>query len=106
MRMIVNEIVWGFHSGKITLFCSWARGEATDKSDMDLLLEYDGSLSKRKGKVVVPRLFPFLTFSMGLLVFDSEEFYRRRKSSLFWDTGCQQRNRLPTVRRVVPFFKS
>lgn len=78
VNAVVARILVAVRPEKIILFGSQARGDATDDSDIDLLLIYDGPLSKRDVKLAVRRLFPQPTFSMDLFILTSREFERQK----------------------------
>ena len=42
-----------FHVSKIGLFGSYARGEATEESDIDLLIEFDGEVNIFETKFMI-----------------------------------------------------
>jgi uncharacterized protein len=42
-----------FHVSKLGLFGSYARGEATEKSDIDLLIEFDGEVDIFETKFMI-----------------------------------------------------
>lgn len=79
MEEIVSRISGAIHPEKIILFGSRARGGARPDSDYDLLIVYDGPLSKRDVKITVRRLFSLPGFSMDLFVISSDEFERQKK---------------------------
>lgn len=79
MEEIISRISGAIHPEKIILFGSRARGEARNDSDYDLLIIYDGALSKREVKIAVRRLFSLPDFSMDLFVISSDEFERQKK---------------------------
>lgn len=64
---------------KIILFGSRARGDAGKDSDVDLLIVYDGDISKREVKLKIHRLFFPRDFSMDIFVLNSKEFERQKK---------------------------
>ena len=45
IRTIVTPLVEPFPVVRVILFGSYARGEATEKSDVDLIIDYDPALS-------------------------------------------------------------
>jgi predicted nucleotidyltransferase len=71
---IVEKIVSLIHPTKIVLFGSRAQGNAKPDSDVDLLIIYDGNLSKREIKLQIHLLFPFRDFAMDVFVLSSREF--------------------------------
>ena len=76
---VVGKIAEAIRPEQIILFGSRARKDAHPESDMDLLIVYDGPLSKREVKLKVRRLFPSPDFSMDLFVLTAEELERQRK---------------------------
>lgn len=84
VEQVVNRIVEGIHPLKIILFGSRATGKARPDSDLDLLILYSGSKSKRDIKMDIQRLFPFRDFSMDLFVLTPDEFetYRHVANTL------------------------
>ena len=76
---VVERIAEAVKPDQIILFGSRARGDATEDSDLDLLLVYDGPLTKRQVKMAVRRLFPRPSFSMDLFVLTPAEFSRQQK---------------------------
>jgi len=54
------------------------RGTARADSDIDLLVVYEGPLSKRDVKLRIRGLFPHPNFSMDLFVLTLDEFERQR----------------------------
>lgn len=79
LEEIISRISGAIHPEKIILFGSRARGGARPDSDYDLLIVYDGPLSKREVKIAVRRLFSLPDFSMDLFVISSDEFERQKK---------------------------
>ena len=71
---IVAKIVDAYRPTRIVLFGSRARGEAGPESDVDLLVVYDGPLSRREAEMGIRRLFTPQTFSMDLVVLTPDEF--------------------------------
>lgn len=79
LEEIISRISEAIRPEKIILFGSRARGGARPDSDYDLLIVYDGPLSKRDVKITVRRLFSLPDFSMDLFVISSDEFERQKK---------------------------
>jgi len=75
---IIPIIVREIKPEKIILFGSRARGEAGKDSDVDLLIVYDGDLSKREVKLKIHTLFSPRDFSMDIFVLNSQEFERQK----------------------------
>lgn len=75
---VVRRIADAIRPEQIIVFGSRARGTAHADSDIDLLIIYDGPLSKRELKLEIRRLFPRPDFSMDLFVLTPDEFERQK----------------------------
>jgi uncharacterized protein len=75
---IVDAISREIQPTRIILFGSRATGRARPDSDVDLLIIYDGPLSKRELKLRVRHLFLAPDFSMDLFVLSADEFQRQQ----------------------------
>ena len=64
VEQVVKRIVEAIRPCKVILFGSRARGDAGPDSDVDLLIVYDGNLSKREVELRVHGLFPVRDFGM------------------------------------------
>jgi len=78
VERIVDAIVQKIHPTRIILFGSRVREDHRPDSDVDLLIVYDGELSKREVKLTVRRLFRDPDFSMDIFVVTSDEFERQK----------------------------
>ena len=78
VQVIAQRIADAIHPESIILFGSQGTGQAGPESDVDLLLIYNGPLSKRDVKLAVRRLFPRPEFSLDLFVLTPEEYERQR----------------------------
>lgn len=76
VERVVRRIVEDLHPTRIILFGSRARNEARSSSDIDLLLIYDGPLSKREVKLRVLDLFDLGDIPLDVFVLSSEEWIR------------------------------
>ena len=75
----VDRIVRKFHPKKIILFGSWARGEAREDSDLDLLVVLSKVEHKRKAAIEVLRALNGLPISKDVIVTTPEEIEERGK---------------------------
>ncbi|GIK54552.1 MAG: nucleotidyltransferase domain-containing protein [Chloroflexi bacterium] len=73
---IVKKIAQGVAPERIILFGSWARGEASDSSDLDLFIVQDGRQTNREVRRQIEALLSGRWFSMDLIVRQSEEVAR------------------------------
>ena len=76
---VVHKIADVVQPDQIILFGSRARGDAHPDSDIDLLILYNGPLSKQDVKLHIRREFPYPDFSMDLFVLSKEEYKRQQK---------------------------
>ena len=78
VKRVVNRFAEAIQPRQIILFGSQAQGESQEDSALDLVIIYDGPISKRDLKHRVHNLFPHLDFSMDLFVLSAEEPQRQR----------------------------
>ncbi len=76
LKEIIDKIVAYIDPVKIFLFGSRARGDSRNDSDYDIVVIYDGEMSKREVKLGIYDLFGLPDFSMDLFVLTSEELKR------------------------------
>lgn len=74
VNSIFNTIIQGYQPDKIILFGSYARGEANDDSDLDLLIIKATDESKYKRSVRVRNLFNPQPCAMDILIYTPEEY--------------------------------
>lgn len=65
---VVDRIVRKFHPEKIILFGSWARGEARDDSDLDLLVVLSQVEHTRKAAIQIGNALSNLPISKDIIV--------------------------------------
>jgi uncharacterized protein len=70
---VVNRIVQKFHPEKIILFGSWARGEAREDSDLDLLVVLPKVEHTRKTAIQIGNALSNLPISKDIIVATPEE---------------------------------
>lgn len=79
--MIVEEKIEGIKQmivktvspEKIILFGSYASGEPSEESDIDLVVIWDSSINYHERNMKIRRLFPHRDFSLDVFVFTPEE---------------------------------
>ncbi|MCX6646989.1 MAG: nucleotidyltransferase domain-containing protein [bacterium] len=79
VKSIVQRIARSIKPERIILFGSRADATGRDDSDVDLLIIYNGSLSKRQVKLQIRKLFPHPDFSLDVFVLTPEEFEKQKK---------------------------
>ena len=70
---ISKKIAERFHPEKIILFGSYARGDATENSDLDLLIVSRTNLPRPKRSAPIYSFLREYTFSKDILVYTPEE---------------------------------
>jgi predicted nucleotidyltransferase len=73
---IKDKIVTTVSPEKIILFGSYAKGENTDESDLDIVVIWDSGLNPHKRNLFLSRLFPGRNFSLDIFSFTKEEAER------------------------------
>ena len=76
VRNIVAKAASFLQPTKVILFGSRAQGTACPDSDYDILVVYDGPLSKREVKVGLRERLPHKGYSLDLFVLSSRELER------------------------------
>ncbi|MGH8583123.1 MAG: nucleotidyltransferase domain-containing protein [Gammaproteobacteria bacterium] len=76
---VVERIIESVRPEKIILFGSRAKGGVGPESDIDLLIVYSGSISKRELKVAIHKLFEHPDFSLDVFVLTPEELEFQRQ---------------------------
>ena len=77
---VVDRIVHNFHPEKIILFGSWARGDAREDSDLDLLIVLPKVDHKRKAAIEVLRVLNGLPISKDVIITTPDEIKKRGKT--------------------------
>jgi predicted nucleotidyltransferase len=71
---IITSIVDAIHPIKIILFGSYANGNPTSDSDIDLIVVTENSLPKRKTSVILWNLLDTIPLAKDIIVTSREEF--------------------------------
>ena len=64
----IDSIVNAYHPQRVILFGSQARGDATEESDVDLLVLFDSDVNRREREVAIRRLLRDAPFAKDVLV--------------------------------------
>ncbi|MFC1496709.1 nucleotidyltransferase domain-containing protein [Candidatus Margulisiibacteriota bacterium] len=85
IKTIVNEIKVNVNPKKIYLFGSYANGQPTEKSDLDLLVIDDSGKDKNKLALQISKsLFP-RNYGLDLIVSSPEEIKKKQEKKMsFW----------------------
>jgi uncharacterized protein len=74
IKDIVNRIALHYNPDKIILFGSYAHGNYSDSSDLDLIIVKDSNLPRHKRGIEVRRLFYGLPVPMDFKIYTTSEF--------------------------------
>jgi len=77
---IVNKIALNYNPERIILFGSYAKGNFTDNSDLDLILIKDTAAPRNKRAIEVRRLFYGIPIPMDFKIYTSSEFTEELKN--------------------------
>ena len=77
LNEVIDRITRKFNPVRIILFGSWARGQATKDSDLDLLVVLPKVEHKRKTAIEILRVFNGLPISKDVVVTTPEEIKTR-----------------------------
>jgi len=82
IRRVAEHIGRQADAERVVLFGSYARGEATEHSDVDLLVIAPSDLPRfKRSRVLYQSLLPY-PFAMDLLVYTPEEMEKAQQSPL------------------------
>jgi predicted nucleotidyltransferase len=76
---VIDRIAQKFHPEKIILFGSWARGDAHQESDLDLLVVLSTVEHKRRTAIEILRVLNGLPISKDVIVTTPQEIEARGK---------------------------
>jgi len=82
IKHVATRIGVEANAERVILFGSYARGEANDSSDVDLLIIAQSDLPRFKRSRELYKLFRPYPFGMDLLVYTPQEVEKGRKSRL------------------------
>jgi predicted nucleotidyltransferase len=69
----IDSIVEAYHPERVILFGSQARGDATQESDVDLLVLFDGPVDRRERELQLRRLLRDAPFAKDVLVASNDD---------------------------------
>ena len=82
IRRVAKRIGEATQAQQVVLFGSYARGQVTPDSDVDLMVIAESELPRFKRSRALYKLFrPYPPFSMDLVVYTPEEVARGKRSS-------------------------
>ncbi len=100
IRRVAEHIGLQVDAERVVLFGSYARGDATDHSDVDLLVIARSSLPRfKRSRSLYGSLQPY-PFGMDLVVYTPEEVERDQQSPLSFVSTALREGKTVYVRRV------
>ena len=84
IRAAVDRIVRALEPEKIFMFGSHARDEATDGSDLDLLVVMESNESIYERGIKIRKLISPRAFGLDILVYTPEEFKKAASHEDYW----------------------
>ena len=82
IRRVAARIAIAANAERVILFGSYARGEATEHSDVDLMVIAESDLPRFKRSRELYSLIKPYPFPMDIIVYTPQEFERWRKSKV------------------------
>jgi len=82
IRQVAVQLGNVAHASRVILFGSYARGEATDRSDVDLMVVAQTDLPPHKRAVGLYKQFRPYPFGMDIVVYTPQEVEDGKKSAL------------------------
>ena len=82
IRQVALQLAQAAQASQIILFGSYARGEATEHSDVDLMVVAQTDLPRHKRAVGLYRQFHPYPFGMDIVVYTPQEVEEAKKSAL------------------------
>ncbi|HID26999.1 MAG TPA: nucleotidyltransferase domain-containing protein [Methanosarcinales archaeon] len=79
---LVQKIIENYHPEKIILFGSYASGNATDDSDLDLLIVKDTSFPIHKRGREIRKFIKQHPFSLDFIVYTPSEFEKHKSNKM------------------------
>ncbi|MCX6250009.1 MAG: nucleotidyltransferase domain-containing protein [Bacteroidetes bacterium] len=74
IEQVFDTIIRGYNPSRIILFGSYAKGNPSESSDLDLLIIKDTEIPKYKRAAFVRKLFDILPCAMDILVYTPSEY--------------------------------
>jgi len=100
IKNVAERIGRQIDAEQVILFGSHARGEATEYSDVDLLIIAQSDLPRfKRSRVLYKSLVPY-PFGMDLLVYTPDEIEQGRRSPLSFVSTALREGKTVYVRRV------
>lgn len=99
IRRVAEHIGRQADAERVVLFGSYARGEATEHSDVDLLVIAPSDLPRfKRSRALYQSLRPY-PFAMDLLVYTPEEIKKAQQSPLSFISAAMRESKTVYVRR-------
>lgn len=82
IREVATRLAVAINARQVILFGSYARGEATDRSDVDLMIVAESDLPRYRRSVQLYKQLRPYPFGMDLIVYTPEEIAEGRRTPL------------------------
>lgn len=99
IRQIARKMAIAANAERVILFGSYARGEATEQSDLDLLLIANSDLPRFKRSRKLYRLFKPHPFAMDIIIYTPQEIENGKKSEFSFVATVLKEGKTIYVRR-------
>ena len=99
IKQIARKMAIAANAERVILFGSYARGEATEQSDVDLLLIADSDLPRFKRSRELYKLFKPHPFSMDIVVYTPQEIENGKKTKFSFVATVLKEGKTIYVRR-------
>jgi predicted nucleotidyltransferase len=98
IERVARRIGKAANAERVILFGSHARGEATENSDVDLMIVADSELPRFKRSRELHKLFRPYPFGMDLLVYTPQEIEKGKRSPLSFVSAVLREGKAVYVR--------
>jgi predicted nucleotidyltransferase len=102
IRQVAVQLGHAAHALQVILFGSYARGEATDRSDVDLMVVAETGLPRHKRAVGLYKQFRPYPFGMDIVVYTPQEIEEGKKSALTFVSTVLREGKTLYERREGP----
>lgn len=99
IRHVARSMAIATHAERVILFGSYARGDATEESDVDLMIIAESDLPRFKRSRDLYKLLRPHPFAMDIVVFTPEEFEKGKKTDVSFVSTVLKEGKTVYVRR-------
>ena len=99
IKQVATHMGKAINAERAILFGSYARGEATERSDVDIMFVAESDLPRFKRSRVLYKLLTPYPFAMDLVVYTPQEIEKGGKSSVSFVSNVLKEGKTLYVRR-------